>query len=231
MNSRQITEYKQLASFLSQTLGEKYEIVLHDVNGENANIIAIFNPLSKRSEYSEESEFVRDIITFARKDKAQSKGEFQIQTKEGRTLYGATFFIRDDTELVGLLCINHDKSDFEGLAMSILRLGGLNSTLSSNVKAKTNQKQNNKNIADSLSDEIMAVITQVIGYEFSSSGLMPSIDQKKEIVSILYQNGIFSIKGAIGEVARMLKISEPSVYRYMSEIKNNKKQSQLMYYI
>lgn len=62
MNSKQIQEYKQLALFLSSTLGDSYEIVLHDVIGQTSNIIAIHNPLSKRSEYSAQAEFIKDII-------------------------------------------------------------------------------------------------------------------------------------------------------------------------
>ncbi len=44
--------------------------------------------------------------------------------------------------------------------------------------------------------------------------------QKEEITKTLYQKGIFNIKGSVPIVARLLKISEPSVYRYLKNFKS-----------
>ncbi|BCX79583.1 transcriptional regulator [Campylobacter sp. 19-13652] len=232
MNSKQIQEYKQLALFLSSTLGDSYEIVLHDVIGQTSNIIAIHNPLSKRSEYSAQAEFIKDIIEKKEYKNNTDKSGFKIQAKDGKTLYGATFFIKDDDKLVGLLCINHDKSEYENIANAIIKLGGINMALQDNISPQiTNAKTTSSNIADNLTKEISAVVSEIVGIDIINSNLMPTVEQKKEIIAKLYKNGIFNIKGAISEVAKILKISEPSVYRYMSEIKNTGRQEGLMYYI
>lgn len=233
MNSKQIQEYKRLATFLSTTLGNSFEVVLHDVIGDTSNIIAIHNPLSKRSEYSAQADFIKDMIEKKEYKTANSKSGFKIQTKDGRTLYGATFFIKDDDKLIGLLCINHNKSEYENIANAIIKLGGLNMALETNANSKIARttKNTSSNIAENLNKEISTVISEVVGIDITNSNLIPSVEQKKEIIATLYKNGIFNIKGAISEVAKMLKISEPSVYRYMSEVKNSGKQEGLMYYI
>lgn len=50
---------------------------------------------------------------------------------------------------------------------------------------------------------------------YLNSDYQLSMAQKEEITKTLYQKGIFNIKGSVPIVARLLKISEPSVYRYL----------------
>ena len=45
---------------------------------------------------------------------------------------------------------------------------------------------------------------------------------KLEIVRILESQGVFATKGSVGQVARELHISEPTVYRYLQKIRNGK---------
>lgn len=231
MNTKQIDEYKKLAQFLSETLGDSFEVALHDVNDGISNIIAIYNPISKRSEYSDEADFVKEIISTKEYEKKNSKNNFKIQTKEGKTLHSATFFIKEGKNLVGMLCVNHDKSEYENMAKILIKLGGLNAAIEPTKTKIQLPKKSSKNITDNLNDEIIKITSNVVGLDIANSNLMPSVDQKKEIVSALYKNGIFSVKGAISEVAKLLKISEPSVYRYMSEAKNEDRQNGLMYHI
>lgn len=230
MDKRQIQEYKKIAKFLSDVLGDKFEIVLHNITDQGSNIITIYNPLSKRTQYSAESEFVRDIINSKEHEKNDSKHGFKIQTKENKVLYGSTFFIKEDMELVGMLCINSDKSDYERIINSLLKLGGLNKNTIIQGNTAT-PKRDSKNIAENLTEDIVNIVADVIGDDILRSNLVPNVEQKKEIVGTLYEKGIFNVKGAIQEVARLLKISEPSVYRYMSEFKNQGKQDYMMFYI
>ncbi|EIR5586132.1 helix-turn-helix domain-containing protein, partial [Campylobacter jejuni] len=54
---------------------------------------------------------------------------------------------------------------------------------------------------------------------YLNSDYQLSIAQKEEIAEKLYEKGIFNIKGAVPIVAKFLKISEPSVYRYLKKFK------------
>ncbi|WZU03057.1 helix-turn-helix domain-containing protein [Erysipelothrix sp. D19-032] len=44
-------------------------------------------------------------------------------------------------------------------------------------------------------------------------------DDKFETIEVLYDSGFFLLKGAVPEIARILKISEPTVYRYLQNVK------------
>jgi predicted transcriptional regulator YheO len=40
-----------------------------------------------------------------------------------------------------------------------------------------------------------------------------------DVVRLLYGEGVFNLKGAVAQISTAIKISEPSVYRYISMIK------------
>ena len=41
-----------------------------------------------------------------------------------------------------------------------------------------------------------------------------------ELIGALDRQGVFSTKGAVGQAARELDISEPTVYRYLRRVRN-----------
>ena len=45
-----------------------------------------------------------------------------------------------------------------------------------------------------------------------------TIEEKKQVVATLQGKGAFLLKGAVGEVAQALDVSEQTVYRYLKEI-------------
>lgn len=228
MTEKLLKQYSSLAKFLSEVLGSGYEIVLHKIDKGRIELVEIFNPLSKRSIYANESDFVYQLLTSNEHLKDEFKKDFKIQTKDGKILHGSTFFIKENSELVGLLCINSDKKIYEDLAASILNLGGLSKELKLGQKY---ERAKNSELSGDLELDINTIISATIGSELLLSDLMPSIDQKKLAIKALYEKGIFNIKGAIAKTAKALKISEPSVYRYMSELKNKQKQEYFMFYI
>ena len=65
----------------------------------------------------------------------------------------------------------------------------------------------------------------VIPEETLSSDVNLKPEQKLEIVRELFQKGIFSLKGAVTQVAEVMRVSEPSIYRYLKiiEEENSKK--------
>ncbi|MFT8632944.1 MAG: helix-turn-helix domain-containing protein, partial [Liquorilactobacillus ghanensis] len=67
------------------------------------------------------------------------------------------------------------------------------------------------------------VIYSIINPSLLKSDISLSQEKKIQICSKLNDRGIFQIKGAISKVAKLLKVSEPSVYRYLKII-NEKKQ-------
>lgn len=120
-------------------------------------------------------------------------------------------FIKDGSELIGMLCINFDAAKYSRMAQELLALCGAHQEPGPSVGVE--------NFVSSLPDAVQAAITDVTG----TAGLPPdrlTMDEKIRIVDDLQQAGIFYMKGAVSEVAAQLGSSEATVYRYLSKLKD-----------
>lgn len=48
-------------------------------------------------------------------------------------------------------------------------------------------------------------------------------DEKIDVIKKLNDKGIFNLRGGISEVSEALKISEPTIYRYLYEVRKSQK--------
>ena len=167
-------------------------------------------------------------------EKAYLKQDFlchyKAQTKENKLLNGSTFFIKKGDKLVGILCINHDTSEIQKAVHKIIEIenlsgfGEITASLMSDLGDSSNfgespQPQNTQISIENLSHNIEDILAQSIDLNYLKSGFALSATQKNDIIKNLYQKGIFNIKGSLYIVAKLLKISEPSVYRYLNKLK------------
>ena len=63
------------------------------------------------------------------------------------------------------------------------------------------------------------ILCEYLDFTLLHSDKPLSLRQRENAIKVLFDKGIFNIKGAIPMVAKYLKISEPSVYRYLKAIK------------
>ena len=68
-------------------------------------------------------------------------------------------------------------------------------------------------------DKLEGILCEYLDFTLLHSDKPLSLRQRENAVQVLFDKGIFNIKGAIPMVAKYLKISEPSVYRYLKAIK------------
>ena len=72
---------------------------------------------------------------------------------------------------------------------------------------------------EKLENSIEDILCEYLDFTLLHSDKPLSLRQRENAVQVLFDKGIFNIKGAIPMVAKYLKISEPSVYRYLKTIK------------
>jgi len=53
---------------------------------------------------------------------------------------------------------------------------------------------------------------------FETEPLRMTMEEKKQVVKNLESKGVFMLKGVVNEVAKSLKVSEQTVYRYLKEL-------------
>lgn len=215
---RKLQTYIPLTKFLARFLGKHCEVVLHDVRDTEHSIVAIENsyisgrsvgdPLKNLGRFFREQEKVSaDLI----------KPRIVVDSK-GRKRKTATHIIKDeDGDVVGLLCINVD----------LARFGELKEILDDYIFGPgltARREPELVNTSEGEDDSIEDLTRSIIKDTIRNSPAPPSRmtpEEKMNIVDKLNGRGVFLLRGALGEVARLLETSENSIYRYLSKLTNN----------
>lgn len=208
---KRLEPYRALVPFLGQALGPDYEVALHDLTSETGAVAVLANggvtgqslgaPLRGMAR-----RFVQDGLWRTREFVAGYQAE---STARGR-LRASALFIRDGEELIGMLCLYFDAAKYSRMAQELLALCGLHGECGRGAGAES--------LTAALPDTVRAAVEEVTG----RAGLPPerlTMEEKIRIVETLHRAGLFSMKGAVSEVAAQLGASEATVYRYLSKLK------------
>lgn len=192
MEKFEIDNWRQFAILLTTVLGSSYEIAFY------ANDKNIF-----------QTKGFKKIISESDLNKSNN---YQIITNKAKKITTFVFFIRDaEGENSGTIFINHNaSSDIAAIDKLIKSLN-----LQDFFHDSTKRSQQN-----TFSDSIEDVIYNVIDPKYLDSQMILSPDQKKYIITKLYEEDVFSRRGAVSTVAKVLRMSEPTVYSYLHKIKN-----------
>ena len=186
--------YRVVVSFLGEALGPDYEVVLHDLTSEDGTIVAIVNNhISGRTEGAPLSNMALRFIQERMYEKQDYLAGYQGASQAKGRLRSSTMFIKDNGQLIGMLCINFDAGKYSRIAQELLALCGAHTEPSSTGIGV-------ENFVSSLPDRL-------------------TMEEKIRIVESLYHAGIFYMKGAVSEVAAQLGSSEATIYRYLSKLK------------
>ena len=213
-----LERYIPLVTFMGEICGKNYEIILHDVSTPERSVIAACNGhLSGRRVGDPMTELAKDLIRTGAYLEHDFVANYEGRTRGGKRFVSSTYFIKEKGKLVGLICVNHDVEDFFALSE---HLNNLVQAFSLPVGG-TCPTTYTENLDDSISGLSSSLIhSTVLNYHVPMEA-MHSAD-KLEIVRILESQGVFATKGSVGQVARELHISEPTVYRYLQKIRNGK---------
>jgi predicted transcriptional regulator YheO len=217
-----IESYVPLVDFLAGVFGKDCEIVLHLLDNLDSSIVAIGNGhISSRG--------VGGCITdFAlKKLKEHADNEplvgYRGKTEDGKHLVSSTLFLKDlEGEVFALLCINIDVTNIitiqKGFA-DLIESFGEHHTLKKTV-FEDDTPPIEENFSNSVDDLLNSLITDTLKITKIPPERM-SMEEKISIVNELEKKGVFLIKGSVVVVAKKLKISESSLYRYFRFISDS----------
>lgn len=230
MTSQLLQQYAKLTEFLGHTLGPDYEVVLHDFTDQEHSIIAIANnQVSGRDIGAPLTNIERRLLEEKRYEGRDYILHYRGMADNGKMLRSSTLFIREASELAGMLCINFDDSRYHAITENILRL------------CHPDNFVETKFLIDS---DRMAAAEETAGIRppsSSSSGAgdmarqklrelgMPADhltqEERTEIIAALESSGSFLIKGAVKEAAEVLGCSQATVYRSIQQLREKKVKS------
>ena len=214
-----IESYSVCVDFLADLLGPNCEVVLHVIEDGVSKIRKIRNSHITGREIGGVTDEIGTKIP-----KENQAIEYIVNNYEnsptGLEIKTNTFFIYDPNgTLIGTLCINIDLSlPLQAKTFLDNFLGEFSASTNSNLKrsSEENTAPGDKDMFKSLSKDIISdVIKQ---YNTPVERMTP--EERIKILGRLKARGVFRIKYSVREVARSLNISEPSVYRYLKELKN-----------
>ncbi|WP_067099077.1 helix-turn-helix transcriptional regulator [Marinomonas atlantica] len=204
--------FKSIAAFLAQQM-QDCEFVIHDLVDLEHSIVFIGNGhISGR----QEGDSATDLVLRVLKDKEYLKSDYTSIYKsvsaDGKVFNSSTFFIKDDTQLLGLLCVNQDLTKYQELYDSVSSVLGLTSRPE---RASTPVNERLVPAVDSLP---INVIDEVLHRKVVNVNHLTK-EERLDVVRELDRKGVFILKGAISEVAKTLKVSDATMYRYLQSIR------------
>ena len=205
-----LERYIPVVEFMGRICGKNYEIILHDVSTPERSVIATYNEhLSGRRVGDPMTELAKELLRTEAYKEHNYVANYEGRTRGGKRFVSSTYFIKEKGQLVGLICVNHDVED-------IL-------VLSEHLSFSLPQEEESSGYTENLDDSIPELSSNLIhstilGYGIPSDAMHTS--DKLDILRSLEAQGVFQTKGSIGQVAKELHISEPTVYRYLRRIRS-----------
>ena len=201
-----LASYFPVVDGIAALIGEQCEIVLHSleflehsaiyiVNGHNTDR-KIGSPITDRALWS---------LHHMQTDSV-SKPYFT-KAKGGVLMKSITIAIRNGKQhVIGLICIN--------INLDVPVSQFLNSFIA------PKETDSNVNFASSVEDLVAQTIESSIE-EIQNNRNVANNNKNRQIVTTLFEKGIFDIKDAINQVADRLNISRHTVYLYIRQIKQD----------
>ncbi|WP_082771982.1 transcriptional regulator [Actinoplanes sp. TFC3] len=209
--------YLRFMAFLADVLGPRAEIVLHDLSDLSRSIVAVTNGhISGRDVGGPAT----DLVLKVQQNRAHSNDDYlanyAAESTSGGRFRSSTYFIRDTAgEVVGMLCVNVDD---EPLLKAWELLGTITATTTTRQEPPSRGA-----IAERLSVSADELTLDGINRVVQSQGVPAhrmNTDEKLQILRELDRAGVFLLKGAVSRAAETLHVSEPTLYRYLKQVRS-----------
>lgn len=204
-----ISIYTSLAPFLSEICGKGCEIVIHDLTNPSKSIVAIENSSTGRKVGDSLTDLARDIMEGTHyKDHDYLSGYSGLTKKKEYLSF--TYYIKNKGRLIGLLCVNKDLSATKGLSKELEAV----------FEQFNIAMPQGDGVQENLEPSVGTMLEDLVSTAILQTHISPyrmSRQEKIDLVHKLNEQGILMMKGAVSEIARQLKISEPTVYRYLKD--------------
>lgn len=218
-DSEYVFRFASLVEFLGAAFGKTTEVILHDVANLDESVVAIANGhVTGRDIGSPATDLIlRAMQTEQYAGRTYVTGYMAVSSSVGNRLRSATYFIRRGGRLVGALCINTDQTLLRSLEALVTQIGDAHFERN-DAEDKGTIGEKPEYIGQSISDMTTSAIDAALNvHPFPVTHYTP--EDRLQVVEYLEEDGFFQLKGAVTELAGRLGVSEPSIYRYLKQIR------------
>ena len=215
MTEDMLRQYKVLVEFLGKALGPDYEVVLQTIGPEGSGIAAIANGrVSGRGVGSPVPSTALKMIMRRQYTDQDYSLNYTGMLSNGKAIRSSTMFIKDQGRLVGMLCINFDDSRFHELSDALLRVIHPDDYLQRGLPVSEG--------TEFFQSDVNTMMQELFEEATASLQVPPdrlNQEERLQIITQLYDRGMFQLKGAVPFVMEKLGCSQASIYRYLSKVK------------
>ncbi|MEZ9504701.1 transcriptional regulator [Vibrio sp. 10N.286.51.B11] len=215
MGNKYLQPYEVIVDFIADFHGKDTEVVLHNLDDFEKSIYKIRNGHISGRKVGDP---ITDLVVKALKINDSTipfQTNYSAKTPDGKQLKCATFYIRNEAqEIVGALCIN---SMIDGLLELQSKIDTIVNGMIGNQINHTSDNVD-EHLGVTIPEMVDNKITNIIANLNMPTSSLTS-DDKINIITELNNDGVFLLKGTIVKVAKMLHMSEPTVYKYLQKIK------------
>ena len=199
-------EYKTIAKFLSLFLGNNCEVLLCDTE----EFLYIMNPLDDTHHVGDPlDDLHQNFIDDAAFHSLPYTITYRTSASSGEKLTGfltLNWKITDFVQMKEILEMLTNGSVFPDTEESTETGSGSIETLSSSVSELINSVMNEARI------------------RFQTTPDRFTTEEKLSIIREMNKRGVFLVKGSVSEVAKEVRSSEPTIYRYLHQINNTQEE-------
>ena len=197
---------KSIAIGIHKTLGDKSEVIIHDLSNPESSVIFIAGELTDRDLGAPITDLALRILRT--EDDPDDILNYPNKSKDGRTFKSSTMFVRDEQEeIIGCLCTNYDVTDLV-LAQNII---------DDFCSIEENDVEHKETFARDVSEVLEEIIEEAKNQVDKPVPFMEKEDKLK-VIKFLDERGAFMIKGSVDTIAEDLGVSRYTIYNYLNEI-------------
>lgn len=205
----------QLAEGLSQVLGQRYEVIVHDLGCGEPSIVGIFGNVTN----GKIGESPTDMLLQLQKNYGNDVPDqinYRTTLPDGRVLRNSILFIRDESQRVlGSVCINQDLTDY---VVASKLLGNL---------TEFSDARFGDTVPEQSCRDINEVVESMVRRELEQMDKPVAYMQKEDKIAVvqkLEQRRIFDVKGAVEYVAKRRGVTNFTVYNYLKIIRGSRQE-------
>lgn len=205
-----LKQYIPIAEFIAQVCGNKCEVVLRDYKQNSSTIIHIVNgKLGDRRVGDTISDYrLQKIMKGDPKHDSFSANYTMINESNQKIFRSAVFYIKMQEELIGLLCVNYDLTDFIQMR----------DFFQTEVLYGLEGQSKKREYFDESMDSILDGLIKNVFITWDRSIPVNKVELEGNPIRQLSKLGVFGYKGAVNKVAEILGISSQTVYRYIKDV-------------
>lgn len=205
-----LESYKAMVDAIGKVFGNSCEVVLHSFADLNKSVIYIHNgEKTGRTIGSPVTDKALKIFHECAISGQNSTDVYFTKTTDGHTMRSTSTVIRNSSgSPIGMLCINFDIST---PLMDFLNL----------LKPDVGSVQDDEEYFARNADDLIVSNTKKVHDLVYADASISTRQKTREIISILYSQGLFKLRDSVNKVASVLGVSKDVIYLHLRALKKS----------